>query len=322
MTKVPDFAALLAAANRRFPGEAIEIDGHRQAPVLHLYHAPNSICSQKVRAVLLHSGQPFISHSLDIFKGETYDPHYVRLRMRGCETSGLPLANTHPGTTSATSIGCDACVVPTIADEKAEEVMVNSKTICLRLDRQSEVAPGALMPDKIRSAIHAELSIVDNLPNYQLLAVAIGKPSRTAADNSFAISKVHRCNALLSEHSNDTTVCRAYIAKRAKEQAAADSLFEPEAMEHARARIELALRHLDAEFQRSKGPYLFGSIPTMADLFWGIEMIRISDLGLSQFNSDDDLPSLATYYRHVTELPSVARAVTHWPRARLNAMSH
>jgi 2,5-dichlorohydroquinone reductive dechlorinase len=315
------FHELARAAEAHFPGTAFQAEND-VIPKLHLYHAPNSICSQKVRAVLLATRQPFISHTLDIFKGETYTPAYVRLRMEGCSASGLSLAKDHPGTTSATSTGCDACVVPTIVAADTGEIIVDSKRICIELDRRNSAAPGNLMPEEFRELIEAELAIVDNLPKYQLLAVAIGKPNTAAADNSFAISKVRRCEALMAEHCDDKVLYSAYAAKRAKEQAASERLFDGAALEQARQLIKKALRELDTRLQKIPGPFIFGSSLTMADIFWGVELIRINDLGMSSWWSESHLASLSSYYMLISEHPAVAGAVTQWPDARLKIGRH
>ena len=104
------FHDMVEALEARFPALASD------AP-LHLYHAANSICSQKMRIVLMQQEREYTSHLLDIFTLETYDPAYVRLRAEGCAEAGLPLIHQHLGTTSvADGGGCDACVVPTLVD--------------------------------------------------------------------------------------------------------------------------------------------------------------------------------------------------------------
>lgn len=150
------FETLLRAARLKFPGDEILLRSTKAADI-HLFGAPNSICSQKVRAVLFETGQSFVSHTLDIFKGDTYDPDYVRLRLIGCRSAGLPLATDHPGSTSATMIGCDACVVPTVVYASLGDVIVDSKNICIELDRRNSAAPGALMPSEHADAIQPVL---------------------------------------------------------------------------------------------------------------------------------------------------------------------
>ena len=241
----------------------------------------------------------------------------MRLRLSGCLATGLPLVSQHLGSTSVSSGGCDACVVPTLVDADAAEVRVDSRRICLEIDRANPAAPGALMPSHLRARIEAEIAIVDELPNYQLLAVGVGKAAESGVKNGFAVGKVSRCDALLAEHADDEVLCAAYSAKRSKEQMAADRLFDAAAMERAHAAMAKALRDLDARLAASNGSYLFGDTVTMADLFWGVELIRLEDLGLSVLWTDGRLPRVADYFRTISALPAITQAVIGWPGARL-----
>jgi 2,5-dichlorohydroquinone reductive dechlorinase len=314
-----DFDSLNTELVQRFPGTPAL--GAVPATSLHLYHAPNSICSQKVRATLAAVRQPYVSHLMDIFRGQTYDPSYVRLRATGCMQAGHRLADDHPGETSVASTGCDACVVPTLVYEDSAEILVDSRHICIEIDRRHSAASDRLLPDHLRRLIESELSIVDMLPNYQLLAVAIGKPSDDAPDNAFAASKVKRCDALIAEHREDDLLRSAYEAKRSKEGAAAAKLFGHEAMSRARHLILEALRALDDRLALSKSRFLFGKEITLADLFWGVELARIADLGLSNSWTGGALPHVDAYDQRLADLPAIRHAVTDWPGARIGKVA-
>ena len=316
MTGPVESGPLHDALASAFPG-APKLAGDGEAPALHLYHAPNSICSQKVRATLAATAQPYTSHLIDIFRGETYDPAYVRLRMTGGRAAGLAMVTDHPGSTSVSATGFDACVVPTVYAEATGEILVDSRRICLELARRTPAGPGALLPEDLREAIEAELDIVDNLPNYQLLAVAVGKPSADAPDNAFAISKVRRCDALLAEHGADALLREGYEAKRRKEQAAADRLFDPASMQRAADAIAQALGSLDERLKTSGGPFLFGERLTLADLFWGVELIRADDLGLSHLWENGVLPAVEAYTRTLSDHSAIRHALADWPGARV-----
>lgn len=318
MVGIPRFDTLNNAVSARFPGKTIDTGADEpQSAGIHLYHAPNSICSQKVRAVLFATNQPFVSHQIDIFKGETYDPHYVRLRVAACEASGHRLADDHPGTTSVASTGCDSCVVPTVVIPQSQDVLIDSKNICIKLAQRQQGAAPTLLPSALTADIDQELAIVDDLPNYQMLAVTTGKAHTGGADNSFALSKVRRCDDLMAKYPDDAELRRGYSAKRAKEQSAADRLFDDEAMTRGRKAIGAALRDLDDRLRRRASPFLFGATPTMADLFWGVELIRLIDLGgLNQWTGGHT-QVLDDYSGRTSEYPAVFRAVTDWPGARL-----
>ena len=294
----------------KFPGVMVGADA---APQLHFFHAPNSICSQKVRAVLAFHQIPHSSHLLDIFAGETYDPAYVRMRMEGCASLGGPMADQHLGTTSVKSSGCDGCVVPTLLDAETGAVTVDSLRICLALD--GTAGGEKLIPAALKEAIMAELAVVDDLPNYQNLAVRV--VPKTAPENAFAASKVARCNALLAAHGEDPVLRAAYEAKRAKEQYAADKLFDEPALTQARQAVTDALAGLEKRLATGSGPWLFGDSVTMSDLFWGAELIRTEDVGQGHLWQGNLLPNVAAYYARLCELPALQTAILDFPAARL-----
>lgn len=294
----------------KFPGVMV---GTTAAPHAHFFHAPNSICSQKVRAVLAYHQIPYSSHLLNIFAGDTYDPAYVRMRMVGCNSLGGPMADRHLGTTSVEASGCDGCVVPTLVDADTGTVTVDSLRICLALDASS--GSGTLVPADLCDAIMAELTVVDDLPNYQNLAVRV--VPTTGPGNAFAASKVARCNVLLADHGDDPVLRAAYEAKRAKEQYAADKLFDETALAAARQAVIDALDGLEKRLTTSTGPWLLGEAVTMADLFWGAELIRTEDVGQGYLWQENRLPHVAAYYGRLCDMPALQSAIIDFPGARL-----
>ncbi len=311
-------AAMVAAARDGASTPATTVGGDGAA-ARELFHAANSICSQKVRAVLAHHRLPYLSHGFSLPAGDAYRPSYVRLRMLGCAALGLPLADRHDGSTAIDAGGCDGVVVPTLVDWDAGEVLVDSKRICFRLDG---LAPetARLRPPALAAAIDAELRVVDAFPNYQLL---MGRPQGAdaphpdpAALGAFSRRKVAWCDRYLAQYADDPVLTAAYAAKRAKEQSAADHLFSPEAMAAALDRAEAGVRHLDRALAHGRGPWLFGDAPTMADLFWGLELLRLDNVGAGHFWADGRLPRVAAFLAAAEALPAIRTAVIDWPGAR------
>jgi 2,5-dichlorohydroquinone reductive dechlorinase len=285
-----------------------------------LFNGPNSICSQKTRVVLSQLGLPYESFSVNMFAGQTYLPNYVRLRMIGCKTAGLPLMTFHEGSTSVTSGGCDPAVVPALIDWSNGSIIVDSKRICLYVDTCVPRQDG-LIPDALTQAILAELDIVDNLPNYQIL---IGRPpyednrpeSRRGDDGlGIAMGKVERCDRYLAEYADDPVLVEAYSAKRAKELAGARQLFSPERMAKAYAIFREAIDGLEARLERHAAPYLFSTGPTMADLFWAIELQRLANLGATDFWQDGHHPAVQRFFKSSSALPSIRSSIIDWPGA-------
>lgn len=292
-------------------------DGGNQPP-FELFNAANSICSQKVRSVLLHHGLPFLNHDINMFTGQTYLPGYVRLRMRGCERFGGALVSRHTGSTSAQA-GCDGVVVPTLVDWRTGEVLVDSKRICLFLDTQVS-EERRLRPDHLSGEIDAELAIVDELPNYQLLmgrstGSSEAIETRENKGGRFSERKVALCDHYLRECADDPQLVRAYIAKRAKELSAVNALFSADAMRAAYSRAEAALGDLERKLERSAGCWLLGDRLTMADLFWGIELLRMQNVGVSAYWEDGRLPHVARLLENAGRLQAIRTAIIEWPGA-------
>lgn len=286
-------------------------------PRYELFHAAGSICSHKVRAVLAHHGFGYRSHTINLFTGQTYLPAYVRLRMAGCDRLGPKLAAHHDGSTSASRGGCDGAVVPTLVDWEADAVLVDSKLICLHLDNEVEAAR-RLRPAALAGQIDEELEIVDNLPNYQMLMARPGGPAGSGlAKASFSERKVAWCDAYLRDHADEEVLVRAYTAKRAKEASAAAFLFSDSALDAARASAVAALQALEARLVRSGGPWLHGDTFTMADLFWGIELIRMKNVGAAASWAGDRLPRVAGFLAAAQQVPAIRTAVIEWPGALL-----
>ncbi len=292
-------------------GEAIGVDAISAR--FELFHAANSICSQKVRAVLAHHGIGYVSHNMNLFTAQTYLPEYVRLRMIGCASFGGALVLRHHGSTSASN-GCDGVVVPTLVDREADGVVVDSKRICLLLDR---LAPEAkrLRPSNLTLAVDAELAIVDELPNYPLLMGREigGTPSTVSTRAAFSQRKVAWCDRYLAECADDAPLVEAYKAKRAKELSAVTDLFSEGAMATALAQVHTALDRLEYKLGHRETRWLLDDKPTMADLFWGIQLIRLDDLRIELAT----FPQIAGYAKATRCLPALRSAVVDWPGAIL-----
>ncbi|MES2912850.1 MAG: glutathione S-transferase family protein [Pseudomonadota bacterium] len=308
-----------ARASLKRPGENIGATTS-VAPRFELFNAPNSICSQKVRTVLAHHQIPYRSQHVDIFEGETYLPAYVRLRMAGCETLGGGLVNAHTGSTSVTAGGCDPAVVPLLVDWETGELLVDSKRICFYLDKVATQG-ASLRPAGLEKQVDAQLDVVDNLPNYQMLA---GKPpgvdhrpeSRRKSNGvGFAMGKVERCDRYLAEFSDDANLVKAYSAKRAKELNAADQLFTPEAMQAAYDKAEAGCARLESELKARNTSWILGEDITMADLYWGIELLRMKNMAVESFWAHGAKPSVAAFVEKAGSIPAIRSALIEWPGA-------
>ena len=288
-------------------------------PRFELFNAPNSICSQKVRVVLAHLQIPYRSQLVKIFTGQTYLPDYVRLRLMGCDAIGGELMSVHTGSTSVATGGCDPAVVPTLIDWQTNSVLVDSKRIAFFLDK--EVGGSTLRPGGLQEAIDEELKIVDNLPNYQMLAgTPPGEDHRPESRRKgngvdFAMSKVKRCDEFLAQYASDPELVRGYSAKRSKELTAAQNLFTPEAMRTAYDKAEAGCNHLEQKLKASKTEWLVSDGITMADLYWGVELLRMQNMAAESFWINGQRPAIDKFFERVKTIPAIRSAVIHWPGA-------
>ena len=315
-----NFTSIVAGA-REALGDAGETQGAGAggAPRYELFHAASSICSQKVRAVLAHHGMAYTSHSLNMFGGQTYLPGYVRLRMLGCELYGGALVSHHTGSTSAAAHGCDGAVVPTLVDWETGEVVVDSHRICLHLDDQSP-NEDKLRPDRLAEAIDEDLKLIDDMPNYQMLMGRTVASSGSGASlqevgGNFSQRKVAWCTKYLTECGDDPTLAAAYTAKRAKELSAANELFTPQAMQAAYDRAEAGLAALDRKLDGRSSRWLYQDSVTLADLFWGIELSRMKNVGVAHFWESNHLPQVERFSMSTEQVPAIRTAVIEWPGA-------
>lgn len=291
-----------------------------RTPRFELFNGPNSICSQKVRAVLAQHQMPYLSHSMNMFIGQTYLPQYVKLRMVGCDALGGPLMTVHTGSTSVSHGGCDPAVVPTLVDWHTRQVIVDSKRICLYLDNLVDPTT-RLHPPDLADRIDAQLDVIDNLPNYQMLS---GKPpgedTRPASQHGktgieFAMGKVARCDQYLAQHADDPTLVRAYSAKRSKESTAAEQLFSADAMRAAYDKAESACQDLEGLLHARSTSWLLDERFTMADLYWAIELLRMQNMGAQGLWVNGKRPQVAAFADRAATLPVLRSAILEWPGA-------
>jgi 2,5-dichlorohydroquinone reductive dechlorinase len=176
-----------------------------------------------------------------------------------------------------------------------------------------------LRPIAAQMAIDAELDLVDNLPNYQMLAGrpvgADNRPQRLRDNDgvSFSMSKVKRCDEYLAKFADDEALVRAYQAKRAKELIAAERLFSRESMIDAYSQAGAACALLDDKLQRSRSNWLTGHSVTLADLFWAVELLRMKNLGAAHIWEQNRLPAVEKFVAAAEALESVRSAVLDWP---------
>jgi 2,5-dichlorohydroquinone reductive dechlorinase len=228
------------------------------------------------------------------------------------------MATHHSGSTSTDAGGCDGAVVPTLVDWEEGRVIVDSKRICLHLDGQMPEGK-RLYPAPLTEAIGSQLAVVDNIPNYQMLmgrtpGALESSNTKNNRGNEFSKRKVAWCDRYLQDRADDPLLVKAYTAKRAKELSAANELFSPESLSAAYAKADCALQDFESLLKVHDGKWIFGNSVTLADLFWGIELLRMDNVGASHL-WENRLPRVTYFLTSARDLSCIQSAILEWPGA-------
>ena len=293
-----------------------------------LYHAGLSMCSQKVRAVLAEKGVPYQSHemtivasrgiwSADFRPAENYRPSYVRLRLYGGRQLNQPFAQAHTGRSSFETEGFDPCVVPLLVDHEAGQVIVDSKRICVHLERELPQPPRLIPADPdTAAAVLRQVAIVDRTPHPAVLYGFHPDDDQRPDFIKAVMQEVYeaKCEQLemfMAAHRDEPELVSAYQSKIAKEQAGRRLARDHDFQRQIRAEIDDMLGKLDEDLDRQSGPWLCGADYSLADLMWGISLYRLQWLGLAKLWQER--PLVAAYADRVYHRRSVWEDVIHWP---------
>ena len=177
-----------------------------------------------------------------------------------------------------------------------------------------------LRPSRLAEAIAEDLKLIDDMPNYQMLMGRTGASSGSGANlqdvgGAFSQRKVAWCTKYLEEFGDDPGLAAAYTAKRAKELSAANTLFTPQAMQSAYDRAEAGLVALNRKLHGRGAHWLYQDSITLADLFWGIELSRMKNVGVSHLWESDRLPDVERFSASTEQVSALRTAVIDWPGA-------
>ena len=292
------------------------------APAFELFHFGFSICSHKVRAVLSELGLGFGSNQFaGPTKYENYTPEYVRLRLQSDVAKNAKFVSGFSGASSVEDDGFDPLVVPTLVDNKAGKVLADSKLICLYLV-ENHASASNLLPNDLKDAILKEMDVIDQTPHVALLYGADPSGDTRPADIQSRMPGIHQIkfdtiNAHLVTVAGDPQLTAAYEAKLEKEKAAEGFVVSNTAMQDAVVLAEKLIIDLDEKLKTSKGDWLFDDRFTLADLVWGVSLLRLDYLGKSGFwDGETQRPRVKSYYEKLATRPCLINAVLDWPGSR------
>jgi glutathione S-transferase len=323
MKNESDIVAMAAAARAAIVDPVqVSIVGEDANPRFELFHADGSLCSQKVRTTLNEKKLPYRSNTMsimcvvvdgEIVPAEHYSPAYVRLRLLAGRELSRSFVSGYTGSTSVEGEGFDPCVVPLLVDYDAGRVIADSARICRYLNAVSN-EPIRLMPEDAgaRDEVVRQMSIVDRLPNGPLLygfhpevdhrPVFIKEMMRTAHANKIVVLE-----KLIEKNEGDAELVSAYRAKIVKESGGRAVNEDGDYQRAKRQHVKDLLSALEVDLGLASGPYLAGEVFTLADVLWGVNLLRIACLGLASMW--DDLPRVAIYVDALARRPSLREEV-------------
>ncbi|MEM8917487.1 MAG: glutathione S-transferase family protein [Pseudomonadota bacterium] len=295
-----------------------------ETPRFELYHAPFSICSQKVRTVLIEKGLAFSSHHLDLPVSEThasdsYRPSYVRLRLRGAP-DGM-MVSGYTGQSSVAVEGFDPCVVPTLIDHAHERVVVDALKICEYLDQEAETGQ-RLIPGDIAEDVSAQVALIDQAPHPALLYGASPegediRPEIVAIPITGSLGHaVRHIQTIKASVTDEPELVSAYDAKIVRQSSAEKFIYNRDAMLEAYARMADHVARLEDQLSKHGGEWTFGNRYTMADIMWSASLFRLKWLGLGPlWEEDGKAPRVRAYVDKAFMRPGFRQAVINWPMA-------
>jgi len=291
-----DFDALFQGLIGRFPSKQGESVTGRHAP-MHLFYDSGSICSRRMRSVLLAAGKPFASHVIDVFergldKEDDFTANAINRMISGFT---IDSHDAEPSLINAAG----RCALTMVVFPASQEVLIDPVRICAKVDEDNPSESSKLMPFQLAELIKAEIDIIDGLHSIDP-APSTSKKARTSGTRP-------QSNADSSKNR------RTHFARQVRLRAAANRLPEHPMIDGERFLVEIELSHLEKRLKKSAGPYRFGSLLTVADLFWAFELMRIENPGAVAALSDGSLPAVAKYYSGLVQLPAIRGAMLETP---------
>ena len=317
------FRKLVDAANKSLRnGYKNKVTG-KGTPRFELYHSAPSLCSHKVRTVLAEKEAAYVSHDMLImpmgkFIPQNYRPEYVRLRLRGAP--GATMVSGYTGESSVTQQGFDPCVVPTLVDHETARVVIDSQAICEYIALNAATGTD-LIPEDLKTAIQAQVDLVDRAPHVAVLYGAHPDDDRRPAGLRDRITGVHArkirvLETMIKHIGDDAELHAAYKSKIAKEHAAGEFVKTPEEMRAVHQQMAEHVRDLETHLEgQGAGPWVLGERFTLADIVWTQSLWRLKWLGMSDNWENGKSPAVASYTERAFQRPSFRSAVVAWPGA-------
>lgn len=246
-----------------------------------LYNIPPSLCSQKVRLVLVEKDVPYRNHWVDIgLTAENYEPWYVKLNPK--------------------------CVVPTLVN--GEEVVTDSLVIMRYVAERFE-GPSLIPEDPVeRERMEHWYALAESL-DFRLFTFS-SVPPRII---SFGLGK--KLKKLRAYAKKYPELRAEYEAKIEDISGLKEQSRDPQRIERQRADVNREFDALDEVL--AEHPFIAGASYSLADVIWTVSLTRLTFL--KQRALIASRPNLAAYFQRMRARPSYEEA-TLYPHFRIRPM--
>lgn len=242
---------------------------------LKLFHASESLGSQKVKLVLAEKNLEWESHLLNLLTFENLDPSYVRLN---------PTA-----------------VVPTLVH--GDRVITNSDTIVEYLNKQFPNPKLAFTEPKLQAQMNHWIDLQNQLPMRELIYGSSGGIEGVVLRRSVRLKE-----KLLSQLTQTHPELKEQYSAKLKDVRQWNSTIQNEQeLVNINAKIHPILDCL--EQQLSQTDWLCGSTYSLADVTWTPILHQLDERKFSHLCLDDTRPALKSYFNRLKSRPSFVIAV-------------
>jgi glutathione S-transferase len=257
-----------------------------------LYHNALSLCSMKTRVCLAELGVSYESHPIDLVETGSYETlsrHFLEVNPGG--TVPVLVHHGHPVYESHEQIRYAAAHAPEGAPSLVPE------DSALRAEMERWVDRSSLTKDPIREG---DLSAGNAVPGLTL-------PLFAAMIDRIAYGKI--LEGLLFHFDKKRPVMFLLFKARGLERLAGMTLFV-KMIARSRRQMGEHLDALEAQLQRTGGPWILGGQYTLADVGWGVIIQRLVQAdSFRVFLAEGKRPACTEWWQRVEARPSHREAI-------------
>lgn len=241
---------------------------------LELFHASESLCSQKVKLVLAEKNLEWKSHLLNLLTFENLHPSYVQLN---------PTA-----------------VVPTLIHDN--KVITDSNTIVKYIDKRFPNPKLTFSEPRLQAQINHWINLQDQFPMRELIYGSQG------IEGTILRRSIQLKEKLLTQLIQIHPELKEQYSTKLKDVKQWNSIVQNE-REIAKINAEINPMLDCLEIQLSKTDWLCGSTYSLADTVWTAVLYRLDELKFAHLWLNNTRPFLESYFDRLKSRPSFIIAI-------------